>query len=165
MLAEVCSAVVHIHKRFYGKGPTKARAHLCEDLLAVVLEGGFTRGEETLQQRGHESEVLHARIVMQRSVEDEFRGAIEAILGRAVRSFMSANDPARGLQVEIFVLHPDGVDEAERRDEDDLSVRARQARQRHREILEEHRALRAEQEQSRRAVQQERRWFDDPKDA
>jgi uncharacterized protein YbcI len=106
MLMEVSNAVVRIHKHFYGKGPTKARAHLSQDLLAVVLEGGFTRGEETLQERGHESEVLRARILMQHSVEAEFRAAIERIVGRSVRSFMSANDPATGLQAEIFVFEP-----------------------------------------------------------
>jgi uncharacterized protein YbcI len=106
MLMEVSNAVVRIHKHFYGKGPTKARAHLSQDLLAVILEGGFTRGEETLQERGHESEVLRARILMQHSVESEFRAAIERIVGRGVRSFMSANDPATGLQAEIFVLEP-----------------------------------------------------------
>jgi uncharacterized protein YbcI len=106
MLAEVCNAVVGIHKRFYGKGPSKARAYLAHDLLSVVLEEGFTRGEETLQQRGYEGEVMRARIAMQRAVEEVFRGAIEGIIGRRVRSFMSANDPATKLQAEIFVLEP-----------------------------------------------------------
>jgi uncharacterized protein YbcI len=106
MLMEVSNAVVRIHKHFYGKGPTRARAHLSQDLLAVVLEGGFTRGEETLQERGHESEVLRSRILMQHSVETEFRAAIEQIVGRGVRSFMSANDPAAGMQAELFVLEP-----------------------------------------------------------
>lgn len=107
VLSEVCNAVVHIHKHFYGKGPTKARAHLSQDLLTVVLEGGFTRGEQTLSRSGHEGEVLRARIAMQHSVEDVFRDAIEGIVGRPVRSFMSANDPAHGVQVEVFVFEAD----------------------------------------------------------
>jgi uncharacterized protein YbcI len=109
VLTDVCNAVVQIHKQFYGKGPTKARAHLSRDLLAVVLEGGFTRGEQTLNERGHVQEVLHSRMAMQQSVEEEFRNAIETILGRSVRSFMSANDPVGGLQVEIFILHAPGA--------------------------------------------------------
>jgi len=104
VLAEICNAVVHIHKRFYGKGPTKARAYFSQELLTVVLEGGYTRGERTLQQSGHEGEVLRSRIAMQHSMEDVFCEAVEAILDRSVRSFMSANDPAADLQVEIFVL-------------------------------------------------------------
>jgi uncharacterized protein YbcI len=178
-LARVCKAVVHIHKRFYGKGPTKARAHLSEDLLTVVLEGGFTRGEETLRRSGHEGEVLRSRLAMKRSVEGIFCGAIEDALGRSVRSFMSACDPAGGVQVEVFVLEPlpqslgeeesagyrdrsaDALDASKDGLEEEslaegLSNRAREARERHREILDEHRALRAEQQQSRRAFERER---------
>jgi uncharacterized protein YbcI len=104
LLADIANAVVRIHKRFYGKGPTKARAYLSQELLTVVLEGGYTRGERTLQQSGHEGEVLRSRIAMQRSTEEVFCETVEAILDRSVRSFMSANDPAADLQVEIFVL-------------------------------------------------------------
>lgn len=175
-LARVCKAVVHIHKRFYGKGPTKARAHLSEDLLTVVLEGGFTRGEETLRRSGHEVEVLRSRLAMKHSVDGVFREAIEDALNRSVRSFMSACDPAGGVQVEVFVLEPlfqslhdehalefggQATDEPEHSEAEigdkslieGLPARAREARERHRRILDEHRALRAEQLQSRKAVE------------
>jgi uncharacterized protein YbcI len=111
MLADVSNAIVRIHKRFYGKGPVKARAHLSQDLLTVVLEGGFTRGEQTLHDHGHAQEVVRSRLVMQESIESEFRAAVESILYRSVRSFMSANDPSNDLQAEVFVLHPRGADE------------------------------------------------------
>ena len=107
-LADVSNAIVRIHKRFYGKGPVKARAHLSQDLLTVVLEGGFTRGEQTLQDHGHSQEVIRSRLAMQESIENEFRTAVESILYRSVRSFMSANDPSNDLQAEIFVLQPRG---------------------------------------------------------
>jgi len=172
-LTEVCNAIVQIHKRFYGKGPTKARAHLSRDLLAVVLDGGFTRGEKTLSERGQEREVLHARMAMQHAVQEEFRDAIERILGRSIRSFMSASDPIAGLQAEIFILYPDnlasppGDDTAHVRDfagsgplsgeaAEELAERASRARELHHAVLDEHRALRAEQQQTRQAVREER---------
>lgn len=111
MLADVSNAIVRIHKQFYGKGPVRARAHLSEDLLTVILEGGFTRSEQTLHDHGHEREVLSSRLAMQHSVESEFRTAVEKIMYRSVRSFMSANDPSNDLQAEIFVLHPRGSEE------------------------------------------------------
>ncbi|HWG08027.1 MAG TPA: Na-translocating system protein MpsC family protein [Solirubrobacteraceae bacterium] len=111
LLADVSNAIVRIHKRFYGKGPVKARAYLSQELLTVILEGGFTRGEQTLQDRGHADEVVRSRLAMQRSVEEEFRVAVESILYRSVRSFMSANDPENDLQAEVFVLHPEGTEE------------------------------------------------------
>jgi uncharacterized protein YbcI len=108
VLADVSNAIVRIHKRFYGKGPVKARAHLSQDLLTVILEGGYTRGEQTLRDHGHAQEVVRSRLAMQASIEDEFRAAVESILYRSVRSFMSANDPSNSLQAEIFVLEPRG---------------------------------------------------------
>ncbi len=111
MLADVSNAIVRIHKQFYGKGPVRARAHLSEDLLTVVLEGGFTRSEQTLHDHGHEREIMSSRLAMQHSVESEFRTAIETIMYRSVRSFMSANDPSNDLQAEIFVLRPRGSEE------------------------------------------------------
>jgi uncharacterized protein YbcI len=158
VLAALSNAVVAIHKQFYGKGPTKARAQISHDLVTVVLDGGFTRSEQTLHERGHAHEVVQSRLAMQSSVEGEFRAAVEAILGRRVRSFMSANDPANDLQVEIFVLHPREPSElrAEQLSGEELTERARRARDQHRELLEEHRALRSEQEQSARAARRER---------
>lgn len=110
VLADISNAVVRIHKRFYGKGPVKARAHLSQDLLTVVLEGGFTRGEQTLHDHGHSQEVVRSRLAMQESIESDYRAAVESILYRSVRSFMSANDPSNDMQAEIFVLHPRGAE-------------------------------------------------------
>jgi uncharacterized protein YbcI len=178
MLTEVSNAIVQIHKQFYGKGPSQARAHLTRDLLAVVLEGGFTRGEQTLNERGRARDVLLSRMAMQESVQREFSDAIERIVGRSVRSFMSANDPLASLQVEIFILHPDGAEGACGRSvglgddfaesspssseaEHELAERDGRARERHQSVLEEHRALRAEQQQIRKMVREERERLDE----
>ncbi len=103
-LVEISNACVRLHKRFYGKGPVRARADLWGDVLTVVLEGGFTRAEQTLQERGHAQEVVDARLAMQSSIEGEIRAAVETILARPVRSYMSATDPGERLQVEVFLL-------------------------------------------------------------
>jgi len=152
-LVDLSNAVVRIHKQFHGKGPTKARSHLSQDLLAVVLEGGYTRSEQVLHEHGHDHEVVQSRLAMQSSVEDELRQAVEAILGRSVRSFMSANDPSQGLQVEIFVFERD----RDAQSGDALASRAKRAREEHHELLDEHRALRAEQVQSREALRRDER--------
>jgi uncharacterized protein YbcI len=104
VLAEISSACVRLHKRFHGKGPVRARADLWGDVLAVVLEGGFTRAEQTLQERGHAQEVVDARLAMRASIEGEIRAAVETILACPMRSYMIATDPAERLQVEVFLL-------------------------------------------------------------
>lgn len=157
VLLDLSNAVVRIHKQYHGKGPTKARSHLSHDLLTVILEGGYTRSEQTLLAHGHSGEVTSSRAAMQDSVEAELRAAVERILGRTVRSFMSANDPASDLQAEIFVLDARSSGEVEHASSD-LAERARRAREQHQEILEEHRALRAEQVQSRRSLRPDRHF-------
>jgi uncharacterized protein YbcI len=106
VLADICKSVIHIHKRSWGKGPVKARAHLSQDVLTVTLAGALTRAEETLRDRGHAEEVIRLRQAMQQSSERDLRIAVESILHRSVQSFMSANDPTNDVQAEIFVLQP-----------------------------------------------------------
>jgi uncharacterized protein YbcI len=107
-LAEVCRSVIHIHKRVWGKGPVKARAHLSQDVLTVTLAGALTRAEETLRDRGNSEQVIRLRHAMQISSEPDLRIAVESILNRSVRSFMSASDPANDVHAEIFLLQPLG---------------------------------------------------------
>jgi uncharacterized protein YbcI len=163
-LAALSNAIVSIHKEFYGKGPTKVRTHLHRNLAVVLLNGGFTRGEHTLNDRGYGPEVLHWRLAMQNSVEAELRAAVERILNRSVYSVMSANDPANDLQAHVFALLPidaesvDGGVPSEtpegnpRQVETDLTERAERVRERNRELVDEHRALRSEHEQSLKAL-------------
>lgn len=113
MLAAVARAIVRIHKQHLGKGPVGARAHLSGDVLTVLLEGGFMRSEQMLQERGLEEEVLRSRLAMQQALKQEFCSAVETILYRPVRSFMSATDPGQGLQVELFVLERETTANAE----------------------------------------------------
>jgi uncharacterized protein YbcI len=111
MLAAVSRAIVKIHKDYLGKGPVRARSHVSGNVLVVILEGGFLRGEQTLQERGHTREVVDSRHAMQDALKQEYKQAVETILYRSVRSFMSAADPEEDLQVEIFVLHPEASQE------------------------------------------------------
>jgi uncharacterized protein YbcI len=103
---ELANAMVGVYSQFYGRGPTKARAHVSEDLVVVVLEGVLTRSEQTLRDRGETEEVDRSRRAFQRVVREEFVGAVERITGREVRSFMSEMDAEHDVAVEIFVLEP-----------------------------------------------------------
>jgi uncharacterized protein YbcI len=103
---ELANAMVGVYSQFYGRGPTKARAHVSEDLVVVVLEGVLTRSERTLRDRGETEEVDRSRRAFQRVVREEFVGAVERITGREVRSFMSEMDAEHDVAVEIFVLEP-----------------------------------------------------------
>ena len=44
--------IVRLQAEYYGKGPTKAKTYIVDDLVVVVLEESFTRAEKTLTARG-----------------------------------------------------------------------------------------------------------------
>jgi uncharacterized protein YbcI len=104
VLARISTALVQLHSQFYGKGPTKAKTYLVDDMVICVLRGGFTTIERTLIDRG-ESEAVHSlRRGFQRVMESEFTEVVEEALGRTVTGYMSQvrHDPE--VAVEIFIL-------------------------------------------------------------
>jgi uncharacterized protein YbcI len=104
ILLELSNAVVGLHKQFYGRGPTKARSTLSRDLLVVVLEGGFSQAEQTLAESGRHTTVEDSRHAMQEVIKDQWIEAVERLLDRKVRSFISGTDAINQIQVETFVL-------------------------------------------------------------
>jgi uncharacterized protein YbcI len=105
-LAEVTKGMVSLHRRFYGKGPTKARTHMVDDTVVCILEGGFTTVERTLIDEHDVDAVLKVRRSFQSAMENHFTEVIEGVLGRKVIAYMSQIHADPDLAVEIFVLEP-----------------------------------------------------------
>jgi uncharacterized protein YbcI len=103
--AAISNALVQLHRRAYGKGPTKAKTYLLDGLVVCVLEGGALRIEETLRDHGEEEMVHQVRRTFQAVLNDEFSEIIESTTGRSVRTFMSQFDPEHNIGVEIFFLN------------------------------------------------------------
>jgi uncharacterized protein YbcI len=112
---EIANAIARLHKEYVGRGPTNSRTTIDGDLVVVLLEGGFTRAERTLDDSERRDLVIAARVGLQEAMRSAMIDVVERALGRRVRSFMSANDLERDLQSEIFVLEgptrPHAVDE------------------------------------------------------
>jgi uncharacterized protein YbcI len=104
MLLAIANAVVHVHKQYFGKGPTRARAYYSGDVVTCVLRDVYTRAEQTLLESGRAATVLKQRYELQEAVRDEFVGAVERITGRKVIGFFSGNQPDPDMSVEVFVL-------------------------------------------------------------
>jgi uncharacterized protein YbcI len=107
ILAEVSRSLVQLHKESYGRGPTKARSFMSENVLVCLLEGGFLPAERTLRDHGHADLVTDSRDAMQDVLRDQFVRTVQEITGRQVMSFMSATDEQRELSAEVFVLLPE----------------------------------------------------------
>jgi len=103
LVAAISREIVKIHAEFYGRGPTRAKTVWRGEIVVCVLEDIFTKAEHLLVDGGRFEEVRSHRIAFQDEVEPIFRDAIEAITGRAVRSFLSQIS-IDGVAAEIFVL-------------------------------------------------------------
>ena len=112
-LAEVTKGMVSLHRRFYGKGPTKAKTYAVNDTLICVLEGGFTTVERTLIDEHDVEAVLQVRRSFQAAMEGHFTEVVEKALGRKVTAYMSQIHANPDLAVELFVLEPGKEDDPE----------------------------------------------------
>ena len=110
---EISNAIARLHKQYVGRGPTNARTTIDGDLVVCLLEGGHTRAEQTLDETDKGYVVAAGRLGLQEAMRDEMVEAVQSVLGRSVRSFMSANDVERDLQVEVFVLEPEDPERGE----------------------------------------------------
>lgn len=104
---EISNAISRLHKEYVGRGPTNARTTIDANLVVCLLEGGYTRAEQTLEENDNGDVVAAGRLGLQDAMREGMMEAVQTILGRRVRSFMSANDLRRNLQVEVFVLDGD----------------------------------------------------------
>ena len=103
-LAQISTNVVEFHRRYYGQGPTKAKAELLENLVVCTLVGGFTTVERTLMEGGDHESVYRTRLGFLEGMEDEFRRIVEESTGREVIAYMSAVHLDPELAVVLFVL-------------------------------------------------------------
>jgi uncharacterized protein YbcI len=111
LLAAISNTIVGLHKRYFGKGPTKARSYLLDDMLVCVLRGGMTRAEQTLIESGRSELVMRQRQDFQEAVRAEFSAAVEDLVGRPVVAFMSTSSAEPDVSIEIFLLDGNGAAE------------------------------------------------------
>jgi uncharacterized protein YbcI len=104
MRSEISNAMVGLKKRFYGKGPTKAKTYINDNYVLCVLQGGLTRNEETLLEAGEETLVRQYRLRFQEVMAPPTTEAIERLTGRRVISYHSQITFHPDYGFEIFVL-------------------------------------------------------------
>ena len=106
LFEEISRSLVQLYKEHFGKGPTKARTYMTDDLVVCLLEGGFWKGEQTLRDHGRGDAVAQNRHAFQESLRTLFVSTIEGLVERRVVGFLSAVDPDTEMSAEVFVLAP-----------------------------------------------------------
>jgi uncharacterized protein YbcI len=104
--AAISNMTVRLLSQYTGRGPTRARTHLNEDLVTVVLQDTLTKGETTLLDNGREELVLVTRRTFQDVMGPDLVAGVEQITQRKVLAFLSANHVDPDIAVETFVLAP-----------------------------------------------------------
>ena len=108
--ATISREIVKLQAEYYGKGPTRAKTYVLEDVVVVVLEESFTRAEKTLIERGERESIQQIRRRFQQYMREGFVGVVEQATGRRVRAFLSETDVDEDVSVEIFLLADDRTD-------------------------------------------------------
>jgi uncharacterized protein YbcI len=100
----LASEIVGVMAQNTGRGPTRSRAFIHDDVVVCLLEQGMTKAEKKLVASGEEDTVNHTHGTFQRVMEDEMVAVVERLTGRKVLSFMSGNDARTDRAAELFVL-------------------------------------------------------------
>ena len=110
MRATISREIVRLQAEYYGKGPTRAKTYIVEDIVVVVLEESFTRAEKTLAERGEREAIQHIRRRFQQQMADSFTSIVEQATGRKVRTFLSETNVEQDVSVETFLLADERTD-------------------------------------------------------
>jgi uncharacterized protein YbcI len=110
MRATISNAIVRLQAEYYGKGPTRAKTYIVDDLVVVVLEESFTRAEKTLAERGERDAIEHIRRRFQQQMAEDFTSVVEQATGRKVRVFLSETNIDHDVSVETFMLADERTD-------------------------------------------------------
>jgi uncharacterized protein YbcI len=110
MRSMISTEIVRLQAEYYGKGPTRAKTYIVEDLVVVVLEESFTRAEKTLAERGEREAIQQIRRRFQQQMAESFTSVVEQATGRKVKVFLSDTDIDQDVSVETFLLAEDRTD-------------------------------------------------------
>lgn len=95
---------VRMLREYAGRGPTKARTTIRDNVVVVMLEQTLTKGEQILVNKGRGENVLVLRREYQEAMRDESSAQVGQLTGRKVVAMMSASHLDPDLAAEIYVL-------------------------------------------------------------
>jgi uncharacterized protein YbcI len=100
----LANAIVGLLRDYTGRGPTKARTTIRDNVVLIMLEQTLTKGEQSLVQKGRSEQVLGIRHEFQEAMREESSAKVAELTGRKVIAMMSANHIEPDLGAEIYVL-------------------------------------------------------------
>ncbi len=105
--AALSNAVVRIVHEYTGRGPTKARTSIRDNVVVVVLQETLLKAEHSLIRDSKTQLVVEMRRSFQQTMRGELSAAVAELTGREVIAFMSDSHLEPDYSVEVFVLAPE----------------------------------------------------------
>ena len=101
----ISNAIVRLLREYTGRGPTKSRTTIRDNVVLVMLEQTLTKGEESLVKKGRVDKVIEIRHEFQEAMREESMAKVAELTGRKVTAMLSANHVNPDIGAEIFVLN------------------------------------------------------------
>ena len=107
-LREISRAMVKLYKEQFGRGPQTAFTNFSgPNTVVSIIGNSLTPVERAMRDMGERQRLRDIRMMFQHATEEQFRGAVEEILGRRVIAFMSGIDVDEDISCEVFTLEPE----------------------------------------------------------
>lgn len=110
LYSAISNAIVGIVHEYTGRGPTRARTSIRDDVVVVMLQETMLKAERSLIEDDKAELVAHMRRSFQQTMRADMSEAVAQLTGREVIAFMSDSHLEPDYSVEVFVLAPDGRD-------------------------------------------------------
>ena len=108
VLLQVSNEMVRLYKEQFGRGPTRVRTDWAGlDAIVCTLEDSLTPAERNLVKMEEHQRLRDTRMCFQYAAEEAFREAVERIVGRRVRAFVSGIDTSQDVSAELFYFEPE----------------------------------------------------------
>jgi uncharacterized protein YbcI len=100
----IANEIGHLLADFTGRGASKSRAFVHDDVVVCLLEHSLTKAEQNLIAAGEAEAVRRLRDVFQTSMETDLVAIVERLTGRRVRAFVSGSNVSTDTSTEVFLL-------------------------------------------------------------
>jgi uncharacterized protein YbcI len=105
----IANMTVRVLRARTGRGPTKSRTLIDDELITVILQDTLTTSERTLVANGDSAIVRSARKALAGTMREELIAGVEELTGRTVVAFFSNSAIEPDVALESFVLAPQGT--------------------------------------------------------
>jgi uncharacterized protein YbcI len=102
--AALARQVVQAHRRFVGRGPSRARAFYRDDVVVVLLSDVMTRAEHTLAAGGRRDAILAGRDNLLAAMRPQLEQIVESVTGCGVDAVLSDMSPEVDATSLVFLL-------------------------------------------------------------